>query len=732
MATASTVFSGFVDKVAFMNKLPILLKATSDDNNPTPGYMYQEITNISFESNGYCQCLLDYLVDRLEKKSFHVKLKVLRIIKHVVVNGNQMFTLGLRRSAKGIKDATNFTGPPDPLHGNSPYIAVRKAAEELSEILFDTERKGKQSQDSQTSLSAPGIGSSGNLSTTRMEGFGNTVDAPKKTFSESVLENIKDFAENMMDPYALVASKTQDEKLREYQLIEDIDNESSNVSTAPKYTLSSKGEYKAVDVTQTSVPSNPDVQRVQQSGKLSSNYKPGKAGGGWEEERDGSNGRTSNGSEQKSKDSTDLAEKLESVSVTDWSQETQLVEEITSPGGVKPIPSRDALTKFTKRSATLNCVKIVELLNDKLTDPSSQVQLKSLCVLEYLLKADLVSTEDMSSCLKTNLQRLSQGSQGSALTKAKKILRQLESMEKTAVSVPCAIHSQSSNGIFVPDLCTPCTIPLNTHNDDILVPDLSSQEFDASSRSTSSESFVTLATDHTETEAQYMSMPVVPDSTVQISTKLFSGMNLQNSAKTEHVPVNDQCRNLSQSTDFSLLGNTFETAYVDENNRPAKQVNKDAMPVTVEKHSDMHTYKNMKCLSKEDETNRTQNQNPLMSRTANMNDLLTSMGMIDIVESSSSLYKGQKKTSTSSIQSQSQMTTPQPPSVTEARPQNHQILAAYPQLSNAKLSANSTIPVRPQQCQKGSFSFMTSETDKTTKSSDAFNFVQDAMKASKK
>ena len=30
-----------------------------------------------------------------------------------------------------------YSGPPDPLHGNTPYLSVRSAAQDLSQLLFN-------------------------------------------------------------------------------------------------------------------------------------------------------------------------------------------------------------------------------------------------------------------------------------------------------------------------------------------------------------------------------------------------------------------------------------------------------------------------------------------------------------------------------------------------------------------------------------------------------------------
>ncbi len=195
------------------------------------------IAELTLESGGYCQALIDYFVDRLEKRSCHVKLKVLKIMKFIVENGHPDFRQGLRRQSRGIKAATSecwgvhiaiatqrlvtakmfvicivrnhekgkkfgfaqvncdtsilfrsrstatseeclhpplldipslqiyqpfigiernlyhpslhytqstlvpltseCSGKPDPLHGNTPYILVREAAQDLSQLLFN-------------------------------------------------------------------------------------------------------------------------------------------------------------------------------------------------------------------------------------------------------------------------------------------------------------------------------------------------------------------------------------------------------------------------------------------------------------------------------------------------------------------------------------------------------------------------------------------------------------------
>ena len=42
--------SGVMSKVAFASKISVLMKTTSDDATPTPGYLYADVTKISYES----------------------------------------------------------------------------------------------------------------------------------------------------------------------------------------------------------------------------------------------------------------------------------------------------------------------------------------------------------------------------------------------------------------------------------------------------------------------------------------------------------------------------------------------------------------------------------------------------------------------------------------------------------------------------------------------------------
>ncbi len=104
----------------------------------------------------------------------------------------------------------------------------------------------------------------------------------------------------------------------------------------------------------------------------------GVAGGGWEDAPDSSpetirvprNNPTFTAEEASQSDS--LA--LEAISTE---QERRLVDEITTPGGIKAAPPREMLASFVSRCRVLDCQSVVEYLRLKLSTEENQVVLVS-------------------------------------------------------------------------------------------------------------------------------------------------------------------------------------------------------------------------------------------------------------------------------------------------------------------------------------------------------------------
>ncbi|XP_022379275.1 AP-4 complex accessory subunit tepsin isoform X4 [Enhydra lutris kenyoni] len=159
------------DRLSFLQRLPVLLKGTSDDDVPCPGYLFEEIAKISHESLGSSQCLLEYLLNRLHSGSGRVKLKVLKILLHLCAHGSASSLLILKRNPAFIQEAAVFSGPPDPLHGNSLYQKVRAAAQDLGSALFSDSLSPPPPSQPLTWASSTGMGSRSRPQSA-LQGFG--------------------------------------------------------------------------------------------------------------------------------------------------------------------------------------------------------------------------------------------------------------------------------------------------------------------------------------------------------------------------------------------------------------------------------------------------------------------------------------------------------------------------------------------------------------------------------
>ncbi|XP_049715318.1 AP-4 complex accessory subunit tepsin isoform X2 [Elephas maximus indicus] len=400
-------------------QLPVLLKGTSDDDVPCPGYLFEEIANISHESLGSSQCLLEYLLRRLQSSSGHVKLKVLKILLYLCSHGSSSFLGILKRNSAFIQEATVFTGPPDPLHGNSLYQKVRLAAQDLDSALFS---------DAVSPLSAPrvprllpptGMGSQPRPHST-LQGFGYSHERGRTgSVGEAFLSTIQKAAEvvaNAMRP-------------------------GHEQPGAQRSTLGDDTYQPAV--TPSASHSHPSPGRLLPGASPAVRHQPGQPGGGWEEPDSSPSSRGSsqeNGSQSRASDSGsgcvsdgcsrvgrepgELVERVEAVALSDCQQEASLVRAVMQ--GSRAFLSHEEIQHFLKECGRLNCEAVLELLTRHLAGAQECEQMRALCALSAIGGADLLSQDHVLFLARPRLQELSVGSPGPVTNKATKILRHFE------------------------------------------------------------------------------------------------------------------------------------------------------------------------------------------------------------------------------------------------------------------------------------------------------------------
>ncbi|XP_055264342.1 AP-4 complex accessory subunit tepsin isoform X3 [Moschus berezovskii] len=386
------------DRLSFLHRLPILLKGTSDDDVPCPGYLFEEIAKISHESLGSSQCLLEYLLNRLHSGSGRVKLKVLKILLHLCGHGSSSFLLILKRNPAFIQEAAVFAGPPDPLHGNSLYQKVRVAAQDLGAALYsDTLSPPPPSQPLRT---LPPAGSAG-------EAFLSTIQKA----AEVVASAVRPGPESPSCQRSLPRGDA-------YQ-----------PAVTPSASLGT--------------PASGSPLPTASPGARAARHQPGQAGGGWDEldsspsSQDSSQenddlGKASDLGSRSGSDSpsgasrapSDLAERVEAVTLSDCQQELSLVRTVTQ--GQHTFLSREEVQHFVKECGLLNCEAVLELLIRHLGATSERVQMRALGAIASLGCTDLLSQERVLLLARPRLQELSAGSPGPVTNKATKILRHFE------------------------------------------------------------------------------------------------------------------------------------------------------------------------------------------------------------------------------------------------------------------------------------------------------------------
>ncbi|XP_060620260.2 AP-4 complex accessory subunit tepsin isoform X1 [Anolis sagrei] len=439
------------DRLSFLSRLPILIKGTSDDEAPCPGYLFEEIAKISHESAGSSHCLLEYLLNRLQNCSCHVKLKVLKILLHMCSHGSSHFVLQLKRNSSFIQEATVFAGPPDPLHGNSLYQKVRMVAQDLAMTLFSDALLPQPALHPPKDLPSTGMGSKSS-SHSSLQGFGferSSSPSTGKVLLATIQKAAEVVASAMLSGQELTSPPNR-------ALTDDAYEPVLAPSSAKSTTLPTKTSTVAVH-------------------KMCVNHQPGQVGGGWEELDNGESSQNSfrensefsktSGSYSKSgsdnhsgvQEAGSIVERMETENFADCLQEVSLVSKLTN--GSKVFLTREETQHFIKECGLLNCEVVLALLSRTLKDPSECICMRAMCAIYSLMCSDLLSHDQIFAVAQPYLQELSQERPGPVANKATKILRQFEALSRT--------HPTSKSSLPDGSHCVPAKTSF-AHADDLL------------------------------------------------------------------------------------------------------------------------------------------------------------------------------------------------------------------------------------------------------------------------
>nr|XP_030698968.1 AP-4 complex accessory subunit tepsin isoform X8 [Globicephala melas] len=422
------------DRLSFLHRLPILLKGTSDDDVPCPGYLFEEIAKITHESLGSSQCLLEYLLSRLQSGSGRVKLKVLKIMLHLCGHGSSSFLLILKRNPAFIQEAAGL-------------LLRALVSLPLLEGLWEDGTGEAGRRGGALACRGPGDSFHGTPGSSPREqlvpegagsrpGLGGCLVLGRLVTSAS-------FPATQGPASSRYASTSSP--------ITRFHSAGAHGLSSPEYPGLRVGVPAAADV---GLPTGMGSQSRPQSslqgfgyskerGHTAMRHQPGQAGGGWEEldsspnSQDSSQenddlGKASDSGSPSGSDSpsgasrapSDLAERVEAVILSDCQQELNLVRAVTR--GPHCFLSREEVQHFVKECGLLNCEAVLELLIRHLGATSERVQMRALGAIASLGCTDLLSQERVLLLARPRLQELSVGSPGPVTNKATKILRHFE------------------------------------------------------------------------------------------------------------------------------------------------------------------------------------------------------------------------------------------------------------------------------------------------------------------
>lgn len=303
---------------------------TSDNDSIAPVYKLEEICTLMRTSSlDIVRELLDRILKRLDHKSPIVKQKALRLIKFAAGKAGLEFRREIQRQAPVIRNLLHHRGQPDALKGDALNKAVRETAQEALSAIFASSDKPSAEEASK-----------------RMEGFGNTnYDSSTREVKKSMLDDVMGFGSSTIRQMSGLTSS----------------------GSSGNFGSSNSGSYRGPNLrrslTERETKYNPSDNQAS-TYSLSSH-------------------ETFESRGSKTESSGGGSPRHEGRSLT---QEDRLVDVITTPGGVRLQPSREAVQNFLTASAKLDGDRLGHALQSKLQAHAWQVRLKATCVVEAVLR----------------------------------------------------------------------------------------------------------------------------------------------------------------------------------------------------------------------------------------------------------------------------------------------------------------------------------------------------------
>ena len=408
----ASLTSRLTGKAGEVSLYPLLKKATSSTEQPTPGYIYQVFSSIfapvflvipalpqilaefSFESPENSRHLAKYLNMRLQRPSAHGVLKTLKSMKQLVEKGSREFRKALRENDEHIKNAPDYGSQQGSYMGTDVHEQTRRISQDILKDLFDQDTierdnsKEAEVRPLQSSAMA-GMGRSMGSSQGRLEGFGSEpVD------KSSMMDKARDMLESVVN---LPDPKKQ---IMELCLKDDV------------------GSYEAVHL-----PGLPPVEGRRLVGGVpllerepTKAHTPGRAGGGWEDSSDEEQTRI----EEFTNIGSSLAPDVPREFSLAMSEEAKIVKSFCDEEQRDLIVDKcqEAVGRLVEKDPMTGLFCVIEVLEH---EANSSAHLRALLLLEFLIAQGSPSHSAVATVYKRVFPKLEISEECGVAIKAKKI-----------------------------------------------------------------------------------------------------------------------------------------------------------------------------------------------------------------------------------------------------------------------------------------------------------------------
>lgn len=178
LPTPSDSSSAVADPTTMANR-QLLARATEGTSAPTPGYLYNDLSQAAQSSPTAASEMVDYLVHRLQSThNVHTKAKCLTVVSKLC-DSSLSFKRTLAQKppcVQAIKDGLRHAGPPDPVCGDAYHQKVRAAAQAAVDAVYRADPAPATLGGGTVAphyASPPGSSMGMTSSRPRMEGLGN-------------------------------------------------------------------------------------------------------------------------------------------------------------------------------------------------------------------------------------------------------------------------------------------------------------------------------------------------------------------------------------------------------------------------------------------------------------------------------------------------------------------------------------------------------------------------------